>query len=310
MSMFKRIFLFLLINILVVLTLSAICNFLQIQPLLTSYGIDAKALMFFCLIWGMGGAFISLFLSKHMIKWMMNINIIDAHNSSSKEKILLSYVTELATNANVKMPEVGVYESSDVNAFATGMSKNKSLIAVSTGLLERMSSQEVKAVLGHEMTHISNGDMVTMTLLQGIVNAFVMFLARILAFVISGLGKNKENNSGGYMTYYFTTMFLEIIFMILGSIPLAFFSRIREYRADKGSAQLVGKEYMISALQTLKEIQEEKEIKSQEEETLTPAPAPALNTLKISSSKKTLISLFATHPSLEDRIERLKNLVL
>jgi heat shock protein HtpX len=256
----------------------------------------------------MGGAFISLFLSKHIAKWMLGVNTIDERTTNQQERQLVNYITELATKANVKMPEIGIYQSPEINAFATGMSKNKSLIAVSSGLLERMPPNEIKAVLGHEITHISNGDMVTMTLLQGIVNAFVMFLARILALAISGLGRNKDNNNN-YFAYYITTSILEVIFMILGSIPLAFFSRLREYKADKGSAYLVGKENMISALKTLKAMQEKMQNQQEEETTTaTPAPAPALNALKISSSKRNILTLFATHPPLEDRIERLEHL--
>jgi heat shock protein HtpX len=197
------------------------------------------------------------------------------------------------------MPQVGVYRSNEVNAFATGPTQNRSLIAVSTGLLQRMKENEVKAILGHEVSHIANGDMVTMTLLQGIVNAFVMFLARVLAYIFSGLGKNRESNSSGsYTSFILLTYLFQVVFMILGSIVIAAYSRWREFRADAGGSKLAGKENMIDALKTLHVLQSIKDPHAEQ---------PAFEALKISAPvKKGLLFLFATHPPLEERIDRLR----
>ncbi|MCC6127924.1 MAG: protease HtpX, partial [Chlamydiae bacterium] len=205
----------------------------------------------------------------------------------------------LADSAGIPRPEVGIFRSSEVNAFATGPTKSRSLVAVSTGLLNRMGSSEIKAVLGHEITHIANGDMVTMTLLQGVVNAFVMFLARVLAYAASGLGRNRESGSGSIMSYVLFTYLFEILFMILGSLVIAAYSRFREFRADAGGARLTSKEAMISALQALQQVQNMKDPK---------ADNPAMAAFKISNPAKSgLLALFATHPPLEVRIQRLRN---
>ena len=196
------------------------------------------------------------------------------------------------------LPEVGIFNSNEANAFATGPTRARALVAVSTGLLNRMNDKEVEAVLGHEISHVANGDMVTMTLLQGVVNAFVMFLARVLAYVVSGLGKNRENNSGGsYMSYILFVYLFEFVFMILGSLVVATYSRHREFRADAGGARLAGKESMIAALKALQNLQEIKD----------PKENPAMAAFKISHpSKRGLLRLFATHPPIEERIEKLR----
>jgi heat shock protein HtpX len=296
--MAKRIFLFLVLNFLVVLMISIIMNIFNVQPYLQSYGLDYKSLLVFCFIWGMGGAFISLGLSRVMAKWMMGVKVIELHTKNPEERQLLEMVHRLARKADLStMPEVGIYKSNEVNAFATGPTRSRALVAVSTGLLSRMKENEMEGVIGHEITHVANGDMVTMTLLQGVVNAFVMFLARVLAYVISGVGRNRQNSSGVSMSYILLVYLFEVIFMILGSIVVAAYSRYREYRADAGGARLAGKEAMISSLQTLRVLQEIKD----------PHENPAMAAFKIShSAKKGLISLFASHPPLESRIERLQ----
>lgn len=300
MAFTKRIFLFLLTNILVIVTLSIVLNLLGVRPYLTSYGINYNALMVFCLVWGMGGAFISLALSKVMAKWMMGVRIIDSHEASGEEKALLDKVHELCRQAHfTHMPEVGIYSSFEPNAFATGPSQKHALIAVSSGLLQKMSPQELEGVLSHEIAHIQNGDMVTMALLQGIVNAFVMFLARILAFAFSSLGKDRENSSSGsYLGYTLLVMAFEVVFMVLGSLVVAWFSRYREFRADRGGAYLAGKSKMIAALEALQRLHPQQDPRSAK---------PSFNALKISSKdKQGFLHLFSSHPPLALRIQKLK----
>lgn len=299
MNFFKRIFLFILLNLAVVLTITCLLNIFKVGPYLNSYGLDIKTLAIFCLIWGFVGSFISLGLSRVMAKWLMNVQLIDETNPDANSKYILEMVQRIALEAGLKhSPQVGIYESNEVNAFATGPSKKRSLVAISTGLLNRMSKDEIEGIIGHEISHITNGDMITMTLLQGVVNSFVMFLARILAFFVSSIGKDKEKSNSG--ANYFLVYIFEIIFMIIGSMVLAFYSRRREYSADENSANMLGKDKMIKALESLKSFYEIKDIKAQN---------PAFQTFKISNnSKGGLINLFATHPPLDDRIERLKNL--
>jgi heat shock protein HtpX len=301
MAIAKRVFLFLAINFLVVMMLSIILNVFHIQPYLQSYGLNIKSLLIFCLIWGMGGALISLALSKQMAKWMMGVHLIDPNEHDPELRRLVLTVHTLAREAGLpKMPDVGIFESPEPNAFATGATKRSSLVAVSTGLMRKMSQQELEGVIAHEITHIANGDMVTMALLQGVVNAFVMFLARVLAYALSGLGNRGRNgsSSGSYMSYYLFTFLFEIVFMVLGSIVVAWFSRFREFRADKGGAALAGKEKMISALESLKRMQQIKDPK---------VDKPSFQTMKISTGRKSgWMMVFASHPPLETRIERLR----
>ncbi len=299
MNLIKRLFLFILINIAVVLTITCLLSIFKVGPYLNAYGLDMNKLAIFCLIWGFVGSFISLGLSRVMAKWLMNIQVIDEINCDVNSKFILDLVKKISIEAGLDhTPEVGIYDSNEVNAFATGPTKKRSIVALSTGLLKRMSHEEIEGILGHEISHITNGDMITMTLLQGVVNAFVMFLARVLAFFLSSFGKEKDKSS--HTSHYFLVYIFEIIFMILGSIILAFYSRKREYRADENSARLLGKEKMIKALVSLKSMYEIKDIKKQH---------PAFQTLKISNNTKgSLLNLFSTHPLLDDRIERLKNL--
>lgn len=301
MAMAKRIFLFLAMNLLVILMITLVLNVLNVQPYLSSIGLNYRSLLIFCAIWGMGGALISLALSRVMAKWMLGVKLIHADTKDTDEIALLDMIRRLTKRANLPMPQVGIYRSNEVNAFATGPSHSRSLIAVSTGLMQRMKNNEIEAVLGHEVTHIANGDMVTMTLLQGVVNAFVMFLARVLAYVVSGLGRNRqEGNSGGgsYMSYILFVYLFEVVFMILGSLVIASYSRFREFRADAGGAKLAGRDSMIAALQTLRVFQAVHDKKAEN---------PAMAAFKISHpTKKGFLSLFATHPPLEERIERLQ----
>ena len=306
MRIAKRVFLFITINFLVILTLSLVLSVLGIQPYLTSFGLDMKSLIFFCLIWGIGGAFISLSLSRIMAKWLMGVKIIDPQKAHGPEKKLFQIVEKLTRHANLShIPQLGIFQSHHMNAFATGPTKKRSLIAVSTGLLQNMDEREIEAVLAHEISHITNGDMVTMTLMQGIINAFVMFLARILAFALSSLGRGNGKRTS-YMSFYLLTFLFEFIFMIFGSIVIAFFSRWREFRADRGGAILSSKTNMIAALTRLQQqnTSEKNFLKnSQKKKT-------AFNAMMISMPRKRgFLSLFATHPPLEDRIKRLKESV-
>lgn len=295
MAFAKRIFLFLLLNLLVVFTIGIILRIFNIQPYLQAHGLNYGSLAAFCFIWGMGGALISLALSRVMAKWMMGIKVIDPNTHDPQEKQLVEMVYRLARKAHLPaMPQVGFYHSKEANAFATGPSRSRSLVAVSSGLYNRMSEKEIEGVIGHEISHIANGDMVTMTLLQGVVNAFVLFLSRVLAFALSGMGKGREKGSA--TSFYLLTFLFEIVFMILGSMVVAAYSRYREFRADAGGAHLAGKESMISALQTLRALQQIRE----------PKENPAMAAFKISHpGKGGLLRLFATHPPLEERIARL-----
>lgn len=293
--MFRRYMLFFGVNILIVVSVSLIMNIFGIQPYLTSYGINYESLMIFCLIWGMGGSIISLLLSKHMAKWMMRVETVTASGPYGQ---IVQMVHSCARKAGLdSMPEVGIYQSPDVNAFATGPSKRSALVAVSTGLLNRLSSDEVEGVIAHEVSHIANGDMVTMTLIQGVINAFVMFFARIAAFAVSQAmrGDNERGEGLGFIARYFLIMFFEIVFGILGSIVVAYFSRWREFRADSGGAQLAGKQKMIAALERLRS----------DLPSMQPTKEAAFQSLQISSKSK-LGLLFSTHPPLEERIEALK----
>ncbi len=299
--MAKRIVLFLALNFLVVLMISFVLTLFNVRPYIQAYGLDYRSLLLFCSIWGMGGALISLSLSRVMAKWMMGVKIIDPNKASGEEKGLLETVHHLSLKAGLKsFPEVGIYRSNEPNAFATGPSQKRSLVAVSSGLLNRMNPKEMEGVLGHEISHIANGDMVTMTLLQGVVNAFVMFLARVLAYVVSGLGRNNRQGSQGIsMSYILFVYLFEVVFMILGSLVVAAYSRYREYRADRGGARLAGKAAMISSLKALRSMQEIQDPKEQ----------PAMAAFKISHrGQKGLFSLFASHPPLDERIARLEKL--
>jgi heat shock protein HtpX len=294
----KRIFLFLAVNFLVIMTLSILMRVLGIEPYITPYGLNYESLAIFCLIWGMGGAFISLLISKPMAKFSMGVKIIDQNQMGDAEQWLVNTVKQLSSGAGLsKMPEVGIYQSPEPNAFATGATKNSSLVAVSTGLLQSMNKEEVEGVLGHEIAHIANGDMVTMTLLQGVVNAFVMFLARIIAFALMRGGSDEEEGAAGSPFMYYMVVFgLEMVLMIFGSMVVAWFSRWREFRADAGGGKLAGRHKMANALRAL---QRNYNIEA-------PQESPAFQSMKISGHPKGFLRFFASHPPLEERIKRLE----
>ena len=292
--MFKRWMLFFGMNILIIVMVSLVLNLLGVRPYLSSYGINYTSLMIFCLVWGMGGSFISLYLSKWMAKTMMGVELV---TSTGPYASLVRMVHQMAKRSGIdKMPEVGIYNSPDINAFATGPSKNNSLVAVSTGLLQKMSNDEVEGVIGHEVSHIANGDMVTMALLQGVINAFVMFFARIAAFAVSQFlrGDDEEGEGLGFFAQIGVIMLFELIFGLLGSLLSSAFSRFREFRADSGSAKLVGKEKMVSALRALMSTYES-----------MPKTEGTVKAFQI-SSKSSWIQLFSTHPPLEERIKALE----
>lgn len=299
MSWFKRIGLLLAVNLLVIFTISLLLSLFNVQPYLNRNGLNIQALLIFCLFWGMGGAFISLALSKYMAKWMMSVQIIPEDTRDPRLRQLVHEVHELARKAQLPvMPEVGLYAAHEVNAFATGPSRSNSLVAVSSGLLKRMSPEEVRGVIGHEIAHIANGDMVTMTLVQGVVNAFVMFLARVIAFALMRSGREREDSApNNYFMYHMVVFGLQSVLMIFGSMLIAAYSRWREFRADAGGASLVGKEAMIDALEALKRTHELKDPR---------AAQPAFQAFKISNYPSSFSQLFATHPPLEQRIRSLR----
>jgi heat shock protein HtpX len=293
----KRVFLFLLTNMAVMLLLTGVLFVVEVFfPGITTAtgGIYGTAII--ALVFGFWGAFISLFISRWSAKRAYSIELITSENLSSqtdKVKLVYNIVDRLAKQNHITMPEVWVYESADPNAFATGATKNSSLVAVSTWLLDAMTPSEIEWVVGHEMAHILNGDMVTMTLLQGVLNTFVIFLARIVWGIIdSTVFKNEEWERG--IWYFITVMILEIIFWILASLVTSAFSRHREFRADEGSAKFVGKAKMIAGLKKL--------------QSLMPVTVRAddgnLATMKISA--KDAFILFASHPPLEARIKSLE----
>lgn len=297
--MLKRILLFIGTNVLVIATISIITHALGLNTYLTAHGIDYAQLAIFCAIWGMGGSFISLLISKFMAKMAMGVVIINPNNATREEHFLLNIIYSHAKRAGLTtMPEVGIYHSPELNAFATGPSRNNSLVAVSSGLMTSLNRDEIDAVLGHEISHIANGDMVTMTLIQGVVNAFALFLSRIIAYGVSiALSRGEERDEHfSYLTYGIITFICDILFTLLGSILVAAFSRWREFRADAGGARLSGRENMIAALTRLHN---------------TTAPeddrAPSIAALKIAHHSSWL-ALFSTHPPIEKRIERLRNI--
>lgn len=296
--MFKRVTLFVMVNLLVIATISISTTVLGIAPYLSSKGISASSLLIFCAIFGFSGAVISLLFSREMAKMMLNVQVIEPRNAtSSVERFLLRTVEQLAQQEGFTVtPQVGIYESPEVNAFATGPSRNHSLVAVSTGLLRNMDQQAIEGVLAHEVAHISNGDMVTMTLLQGVINTFVMFFARVIALAVVSAGRDEDDREPSYAAMYMVSFVLEMILGILGSIVVCFFSRVREFAADKGGARLVGKHKMIHALRSLQHTLE-----------LVDHNHRSLAAFKISGGLS-IAELFSTHPPLQNRIEYLQNL--
>ena len=289
----KRTLIFIAVNLLIFATLSITLNVLHLGAFFGVRGIDYNALLVFCLVWGMGGAFISLGLSRILAKWMMGVQVIDPATSDQTLSELVNTVHRLARAANLDvMPEVGWYPSPEINAFATGPTRARALVAVSAGLLENMDRSQVEGVLAHEISHVANGDMVTMTLVQGVINAVVMFLARVIAFFIANRGRD-ENSS--IAPSYLVIFLLEMVLSVFGMMAVMAFSRWREFRADAGGAALAGREKMIGALEALLRTVEYADLTHKE----------SLSTLKISGKPR--FSLFASHPTLEERIERLKS---
>ncbi|WP_026016676.1 protease HtpX [Catenovulum agarivorans] len=287
----KRIVLFLLTNIAVMLTLGIVLSILM-----SVFGIQRQSmggLLLMAGVFGFGGAFISLLMSKWIAKRSTGAYVIEQPRNAT-EQWLVETVRRQAQKAGIGMPEVAIFDSPEMNAFATGANKNNALVAVSTGLLHNMNKEEAEAVLGHEVSHVANGDMVTLTLIQGVVNTFVIFLARVVAGIISNATRGNNNESGmGGLAYYATVFVLEILFGILASIVVAWFSRQREYRADTGGAHLASRQGMIAALEKLKH--------SQESRLEGSMMAFGIN------SKSKFASLFASHPPLDERIQALKD---
>ncbi len=287
----KRIVLFILTNLAVVLVLGTVASLLGVNRFLTSNGLNLGALLGFALIMGFGGAFISLLISKPVAKWSSGVQVIEQPQNAD-QAWLVNTVKKLADTAQIGMPEVGIFEG-EPNAFATGAFKNSALVAVSTGLLQGMTHEEIEAVLAHEVAHIANGDMVTMTLIQGVMNTFVVFLSRVIGYAVdSFLRKNDENSSGPGIGYYVTSFVLDIILGFAASMVVAWFSRHREFRADAGAAQLMGrKQPMMNALARL----------------------GGLHTAELPKSVAAfgiaggIGQLFSTHPPIEERIAALQN---
>jgi len=296
----KRVFLLVTVNLLVMITITVILGLFKVNRYFPEGGLAGLAV--FCLVWGFAGAFISLALSRVMAKWMMGVRVIPPETGDPTLSQLVETVHGLARAANLpKLPEVGIYESDEINAFATGPTRSRALVAVSTGLLQRMGSHEVEGVLGHEVTHVANGDMVTMTLIQGVVNSFVLFLSRILAFIVSQALRSRDSrDGGGGAMQYLLAMVFQIFLSILGSLVVLWFSRWREFRADAGGARLAGRQNMINALRALQRLQEPDVVQAEAQQ------HPAFQALKISGPTGGIARLFASHPPLEERIARLE----
>jgi heat shock protein HtpX len=287
----KRIFLFIVTNLAVVLVLGLVSRLLGVDRFLTANGLNLGALLGFALVMGFGGAIISLLMSKPMAKWSAGVQLIEQPRNPD-EAWIVETVRRFADKAGIGMPEVGIFEG-DPNAFATGAFRDSALVAVSTGLLYNMNKEEVEAVIGHEIAHIANGDMVTMTLIQGVMNTFVVFLSRVIGYAVdSFLRKGDDENRGPGIGYYVSSMVLELIFGIVAAIIVAWFSRQREFRADAGSAQLMGrKQPMINALARLGGLHSAELPKS-------------IAAFGIAGG---IGQLFSSHPPIEARIAALQN---
>lgn len=289
----KRVFLFAVVNMLILLTLSVVFNVVM-SLLGIQMGYEQTIWLWYGMI-GFGGAFISLAMSRMMAKRLMGVRVISPTTTDPYQRRLLERVHSLAQKARLpKMPEVGIYDSPEVNAFATGPTKARSLVAVSTGLLQKMDDDAVEGVLGHEIAHIANGDMVTMTLLQGVINTLVLIVARILSSLAASQVEERSRAVVQMLTFYA----LQIVLSLLGSLLVCYFSRAREYRADAGGARLAGRERMLSGLRSLRQVYGHVDDEHQ-----------SLATLKISGHPAgSFLALFATHPPLEERIRRLETM--
>ena len=293
----KRIVLFLATNLAIVLVLSLTMRILGVEPYLTANGLNLTSLLIFAAVMGFGGSFISLAISKWMAKKSMGVRVIETP-SNSTEFWLVETVRKYAADAGIKMPEVGIFDSPQVNAFATGMTKNSALVAVSTGLLQQMDRDQVAAVLGHEIGHVANGDMVTMTLIQGVLNTLVILAARVVGRLVdSWLSGGRDDNRGGTgIGYFVTVMALQLVFGLFASMIVMAFSRWREFHADAAGAKLAGRGAMISALQRLQAGHGENSLPK------------TLAAFGISDRMGTGFQrLFMSHPPLEERIAALQN---
>jgi heat shock protein HtpX len=286
----KRILLFVLTNLAVMVVLGVVASLLGVNRYLTANGLNLSTLLGFSLVMGFGGAIISLLMSKPMAKWSTGAQVINQPQSAD-EQWIVDTVRRLSDKAGIAMPEVAIYEG-EPNAFATGAFRDSALVAVSTGLLQGMTREEVEAVLGHEIAHVANGDMVTLTLIQGVLNTFVVFLSRVIGYAVdTALRRNDEENSGPGMGYYITSLVLDILLGFLAGMIVAWFSRQREFRADSGSSQLLGsRQPMIHALSRLGQMQAG----------TLPSSVAAMG---ITGD---LGKLFASHPPLEERIAALQ----
>ncbi|HTH79267.1 MAG TPA: protease HtpX [Ramlibacter sp.] len=287
--MAKRVFLFLMTNLAVVVVLGIVASLLGVNRYLTAQGMNFAGLLAFAFVMGFGGAIISLLLSKPMAKWTSGVRVITG-NEGADEAWIVGTVRKLADRAGIGMPEVGIFDG-EPNAFATGAFKNSALVAVSTGLLQGMTREEIEAVIGHEITHVSNGDMVTMTLIQGVMNTFVVFLSRVIGYVVDGALSGGRDRRGPGIGYYVTTILLDIVLGFLAAIIVAWFSRQREFRADRGSTVLLNdKQPMIHALARLGG--------------MVPGELPkSLQSMGITSG---VGKLFSSHPPIEERIAALQ----
>jgi heat shock protein HtpX len=290
--MFKRIVLFLLTNLAIVFLLNVTLRLFGVDRIFDQNGINYTGLLILSLVIGFGGSFISLAMSKWSAKWMTKARVI-AQPANEIERWLLETVAAQSKRAYIGMPEVAIYDAPEINAFATGMNKNASLVAVSTGLLEKMTRDEIEAVLGHEVAHIANGDMITLALIQGVVNTFVVFLARVIGYVVdSAINKGRRGPGIGY---WVTTIVAEIVLGILASTIVMWFSRQREFRADEGGAFLAGRDKMVMALRRLQSAYE-------------PSSLPKQMQAFGVSGNTSISRLFMSHPPLSERIEALENI--
>ena len=287
----KRIFLFVMTNLAVVVVLGIVSSLLGVNRFLTANGLNLGMLLGFAAVMGFGGAIISLLISKPVAKWSSGVRVINEPQNAD-EAWIVETVRKLADKAQIGMPEVGIFEGAP-NAFATGAFKNSARVAVSTGLLQGMTREEIEAVLGHEIAHVANGDMVTMTLIQGVMNTFVVFLSRVIGYAVdSFLRKGSDNNSGPGIGYYVSTIVLDIVLGFAAAIVVAWFSRHREFRADAGSANLLGrKQPMINALARLGGM----------------VPGELPKTIQAMGIAGGIGQLFSTHPPIEERIAALQN---
>ncbi len=296
----KRVTLFVAVNILVMLTITLLMGVLGVGRHFPGGGLAGLAIV--CLLWGFAGALISLALSRIMAKWTMGVQVIPPNTPDPALRQLVETVYAQARVAGLpRMPEVGIYDSPDVNAFATGPTKARALVAVSTGLLQRMNSRQVEGVLAHEVSHIANGDMVTMTLLQGVINAVVLFLSRVLAFVVSQALRSRDDRGGGGGLNFLLVIVFQVVLSLLGAMVVAWFSRWREFRADAGGARLAGRQNMADALRGLQRLYDPQLAAAEARH------AQSFQSLKISGPPRGFAALFASHPPLEERIARLES---